>query len=178
MDRKNTNLESAILKDLSNKMSLKFENDYSANSILCNLYELNCVFYTSLEYRKNKSLFMKSENKFLYIKEKIIKCFISALFHKANAKIDTIDLESEDYNSVLSIQDNVHKDGSRTFGGRNTVQKIKKDSEDLRIATGKDIATIAYFLYKNNKYNIDYEKYIETSMILYSRNKMLYLYDL
>ena len=104
---KDITLNSEILINLSEKMSKKFNNDYNANSILCYLYSLPCIFDTSMDYRKKPNLFIKSLEKFLYIKDKSIKCFIATLFNKANEKIDTVDLANEDYNSMLSIQDNI-----------------------------------------------------------------------
>jgi len=104
---KDISLNSEILINLSEVMSKKFNNDYNANSILCKLYGLPCIFDTSTDYRKKPNLFVKSPEKFIYIKDKSIKYFIAALFNKVNEKIDTVDLEVGDYNSKLSMQDNI-----------------------------------------------------------------------
>lgn len=175
-----------------NRILLKDDDfDSSINNILPNkvnnptsILDVNSYFKLK-QYYSDKSIPMQHDHipSFAAIEKFLNSHGISTkttmvISKKTGKKYKVRDTDVENNESAISIPEDVHKDGSRTFGGRNTVQKIKKDSEDLRIATGKDIATIAYFLYKNNKYNIDYEKYIETSMILYSRNKMLCLYDL
>lgn len=90
-------------------------------------------------------------------------------------KVRDKDLEGNE--SAIAIPYVLHKDASRTFAGRNTSKKINDDAKNLELATEKDVATIAYFLYKNPNYGIYYQDYIESAIVLYSRNKLLCLYD-
>lgn len=97
---------------------------------------------------------------------------------KTGKKYKVRDKDVENNESAISIPEILHQEGSRTFGGRNTLKQIKNDAQDLKAATIKDITTIAYFLHEEPKYNINYENYIAASMTLYLRNKMLCLYDI
>lgn len=85
--------------------------------------------------------------------------------------------------SAISIPKLLHSE-SRTYAGRNSSKQITKDSNNLRLATIKDLTTIAYYLYLNendiynqNKFGIHYSDYINSGIILYTRNKLLCLYD-
>ncbi len=82
----------------------------------------------------------------------------------------------EKNSSSITIPEDIHKQG-RTYSGRNSKNQINNDSNNLLLTTVKDITTIAYLFLKNPKHNISADDYIQSSMILYARNKMLCMYD-
>lgn len=86
------------------------------------------------------------------------------------------DLELEGNATAISTPYAIHKLG-RTFAGRNYKSKVDKDSKNLLEATIKDIATTAYWFFRNNQYNITAQDYIKSAMYIYVRNKMLCIYD-
>lgn len=51
------------------------------------------------------------------------------------------------------------------------------DSKNMQVATFRDIATIGYIIVKNPQLKISFEDFFMTSMLIYSRNKVLCLYD-
>ena len=78
--------------------------------------------------------------------------------------------------SSIAVPEEIHKQG-RTYAGRNTQKQISSDASNLLSATVKDITTIAYLFLKNPQYNISADDYIQNSMLIYARNKMLCMYN-
>lgn len=100
--------------------------------------------------------------------------------------------------TTIMINTSLHKRG-RTWGQLNSVEQITKDSQDLLIATAKDIATMIYRIkyaylvtetrkkrkvdiqplnYENNQSEWERKsnEYLESSMTIYKRNRYLCLY--
>lgn len=79
--------------------------------------------------------------------------------------------------SAIATPDEIHEKG-RTNGPKNK-ELYPEDATELQLATFKDIATTAYAIATSSgkSYNITPEQYINSSMTLYLRNKMLCLYD-
>jgi len=77
----------------------------------------------------------------------------------------------------IAIPEDIHRLG-RTYGGKNRSEQVDGDAKNLFFATIKDITTTAYAFYKNPQYNISYKDYIEASMTVFARNRMLCLYNL
>lgn len=95
----------------------------------------------------------------------------------SNGKKETVrDIDLEGNETAISTPKEIHMLG-RTYGGRNYTAKINNDSQNLFEATVKDLATTAYWFSKNNQYNITAQDYIKSSMYIYTRNKVLCLYD-
>lgn len=93
-----------------------------------------------------------------------------------NKKITLRDTDLEYNETAIAVPEDIHMFG-RTFGGKNTSNQIQQDSQNLLLATIKDITTTSYGFYKNPQYNITLNDYIQSAMYIYARNKMLCLYD-
>ena len=78
--------------------------------------------------------------------------------------------------TAMTVSIDMHKFG-RTRGGKNQQVQIDADALDLKTATMKDLAN--HFLFIQNTYGITSQEmyqFIESSIILWNRNKSLCLY--
>ncbi len=78
--------------------------------------------------------------------------------------------------TAMTVSIDMHKFG-RTRGGKNQQIQIDADALDLKTATMKDLAN--HFLFIQNTYGITSQEmyqFIESSIILWNRNKSLCLY--
>jgi hypothetical protein len=57
--------------------------------------------------------------------------------------------------------------------GRNPIV----DGKNLYVASMRDIATIGYIIVKNPQFGISFDDFFITSMLVYTRNKVMCLYD-
>lgn len=76
--------------------------------------------------------------------------------------------------TAITIFTAEHRKGSRTYGGRNITRSIM-DSNDLKIATAKDIAFFSAYLALYARKNPS--EYLKSSEILIKRNFYLCLYN-
>lgn len=90
------------------------------------------------------------------------------------------DTNLEANTSTIGLPQTIHNKG-RAYGGKNSKNKISKDSQNLLEATILDISITAYHFsldYTNGSvYNITAQNYIKSALTVYIRNKLLCLYD-
>ena len=78
--------------------------------------------------------------------------------------------------TAIAMPEIIHRAG-RTYAGKNSKEKIMLDSEDLLVATVKDITTSAYLVFKSSRNNNEKNDYIQNAMMVYARNKIQCIYD-
>lgn len=59
----------------------------------------------------------------------------------------------------------------------NTGRNYLADGNNLHVATMRDIATIGYIIVKNPQLGVNFDNFFITSMLVYTRNKVMCLYD-
>lgn len=93
-------------------------------------------------------------------------------------------------NSLLNlpIGGNIYENSSAIMLPNSLVSQIKMqysaigrnhlvDSQNLHVATMRDIATISYIIMKNPQSGISFDDFFITSMLVYTRNKVMCMYD-
>lgn len=93
-------------------------------------------------------------------------------------------------NTVLGLNSggNVMQNSSAIMLPKELATEIKKqysmlarnpglDGRDMYVATMRDIATIGYLILKNPQLNISFDDFFINSMLVYTRNKVLCVYD-
>jgi hypothetical protein len=88
----------------------------------------------------------------------------------------------------LPVGGNVYENSSAIMLPNGLVEQIRiqynalgrnhlVDSQNLHVATMRDIATIGYIIMKNPQSGISFDDFFITSMLVYTRNKVMCLYD-
>jgi hypothetical protein len=93
-------------------------------------------------------------------------------------------------NTVINLPSggNVYENSSAIMLPKELVKQIRMqysalgrnhlvDSQNLHVATMRDIATISYIIIKSPQSGISFDDFFITSMLLYTRNKVMCLYD-
>lgn len=93
-------------------------------------------------------------------------------------------------NTVMNLPNggNVYENSSSIMLPKELVKQIRMqynalgrdhlvDSQNLHVATMRDIATISYIIMKNPQPGFSFDDFFITSMLVYTRNKVMCLYD-